>query len=149
MILPKIDNGRNHEVRAHKSERRSGLHGGGGHHGGHSHGSRKKKQRDHVPHISTRSTFDPSTPLTLELKHGSQLHKVRLPTENLDKSKKYYVTFTIDKANGLQSNDVIQENSFDESHEEQLGNNLQNTNQIQATNAHTSNHHVIPQVESR
>ena len=151
MILPKIDNGRNHEVRAHKSERRSGLHGG--HHGGHSHVSRKKKQRDHnhVPHISTRSTFDPSTPLTLELKHGSQLHKVRLPTENLDKSKKYYVTFTIDKANGLQSNDVIQDNSFDESHEEQvLGNaNLQN-NQIQAsTNAHTSNHHVIPQVESR
>ena len=58
--------------------------------------------------IASKTTFDPSTPLTLELKHGSQLHKVRLPTENLDKSKKYYVTFTIDKANGLQSDDVMQ-----------------------------------------
>ena len=58
--------------------------------------------------MASKTSFDPSTPLTLELKHGSQLHKVRLPTENLDKSKKYYVTFTIDKANGLQSDDVMQ-----------------------------------------
>lgn len=99
MILPKIDNGRNHE-KLQKRQRRS-------------HGK-----------ISTRSTYDPTQPLTLELKHGGQLHKVRLPTENLDKSKKYYVTFTIDKA---ANNGIIEESSFDENEE----------------------HHVIPHVESR
>ena len=76
----------------------------------------------------------------MELKHGSQLHKVRLPTENLDKSKKYYVTFTIDKANGF-SDDVIEEKSFEENDEDEE--NLIN----QVTNG--ASNHVIPQVESR
>lgn len=99
VILPKIDNGRNHEARAFK--RRSGA----GHHS--------------KPKIQTRSTFDPSLPLTLELKHGGQLHKVRLPTDSLDKSKKYFVTFTIDKAASGLANNTIDESSFEEQTEEE------------------------------
>ena len=115
VILPKIDNGRNH---------------------GKSHGKRSSLRKSRQ--ISSRSSFDPSTPLTLELKHGSQMHKVRLPTENLDKSKKYYVTFTIDKANSSSfSDDVIEEKSFEESESGQ-------ENMINQVTTH-----VIPQVESR
>ena len=40
------------------------------------------------------------------------MHKVNLPTQSLDKSKKYYVTFTIDRANGFK--DVIEESSFED-----------------------------------
>ena len=73
------------------------------------------------------------------------MHKVQLPTANLDKSKKYYVTFTIDKAHnggngGQQSrgggfSEVIEETSFEESSE--------------APQAMASANYVIPQVESR
>lgn len=110
VILPKIDNGRNHEARAFKRGRSlGGVPLTGGHH---------SKQK-----IQTRSTFDPSLPLTLELKHGGQLHKVRLPTDTLDKSKKYFVTFTIDKAAtaaaGLAPNNTIEESSFEEQNEDE------------------------------
>ena len=71
------------------------------------------------------------------------MHKVRLPTENLDKSKKYYVTFTIDKANGSFNDDTIEENSYEEEDEE-------NTETlINDATTRPSNTHVIPQVESR
>ena len=79
VVLPKIDNGRNHDAVLRPSLP-----------------IRKSKR----PIAVTKSSFDPNSPLTLELKHGSQLHKVKLPTETLDKSKKYYVTFTINNANG-------------------------------------------------
>ena len=46
----------------------------------------------------TVMNFQPGvTPITLELQHGGQKHSVSLPTNNLDKSKKYYVTFTVNK----------------------------------------------------
>lgn len=38
---------------------------------------------------------DPSRPVTLELSHGSDRQVISLPTEKLDKNKRYYVTFTI------------------------------------------------------
>ena len=81
VVLPKIDNGRSHEPFLRPV--------------------RKKK-----PIAVTKSSFDPNGPLTLELKHGTQLHKVKLPTESLDKSKKYYVTFTINNANGTNGSDL-------------------------------------------
>jgi hypothetical protein len=37
-------------------------------------------------------------PLTLELQHAGQRHTVSLPTDSLDKNKKYYVTFTINSS---------------------------------------------------
>jgi hypothetical protein len=38
---------------------------------------------------------DPSRPVTLELSHGSDKQVISLPTERLDRNKRYYVTFTI------------------------------------------------------
>nr|CAD7577597.1 unnamed protein product [Timema californicum] len=38
---------------------------------------------------------DPSRPVTLELSHGADKQVISLPTEQLDKNKRYYVTFTI------------------------------------------------------
>lgn len=38
---------------------------------------------------------DPSRPVTLELSHGNEKQVISLPTEKLDKNKRYYVTFTI------------------------------------------------------
>ena len=50
--------------------------------------------------MKSRQRFNPEDPLTLELQHGSQRQAVQLPTDTLDRSKKYYVTFTInDHAN--------------------------------------------------
>ena len=102
VILPKIDNGRNHERNHHKLPR--GIRK--------RHHHRGQYPAEHMAPITSRSTFDPATPLTLELKHGQQMHKVNLPTQSLDKSKKYYVTFTIDRANGFK--DVIEESSFED-----------------------------------
>ena len=45
--------------------------------------------------VKSRQRFNPEDPLTLELQHGSRRQAVRLPTDTLDGSKKYYVTFTI------------------------------------------------------
>jgi hypothetical protein len=134
VILPKIDNGRS-----------SNHHSGSGHH-------RIKKRQifgggttDH----QIKSTYDPSCPLTLELKHGGQKHRVSLPTENLDKSKKYYVTFTINnrgRGNKI-SRDSSQFEEEEEAEEEQK-------DQIHQINPNDENHqqhrNVIPQeVESR
>ncbi|PNF26026.1 hypothetical protein B7P43_G06359, partial [Cryptotermes secundus] len=41
------------------------------------------------------SYVDPSRPVTLELSHGSDKQVISLPTERLDRNKRYYVTFTI------------------------------------------------------
>ena len=41
------------------------------------------------------SYVDPSRPVTLELSHGSEKQVISLPTERLDRNKRYYVTFTI------------------------------------------------------
>ncbi|CAH0384964.1 unnamed protein product [Bemisia tabaci] len=38
---------------------------------------------------------DPTRPVTLELSHGPERQVISLPTEKLDKNKRYYVTFTI------------------------------------------------------
>jgi hypothetical protein len=38
---------------------------------------------------------DPSRPVTLELSHGADKQVISLPTERLDRNKRYYVTFTI------------------------------------------------------
>ena len=45
--------------------------------------------------VKSRQRFNPEDPLTLELQHGSRRQAVQLPTDTLDRSKKYYVTFTI------------------------------------------------------
>ncbi|XP_066967723.1 uncharacterized protein [Macrobrachium rosenbergii] len=39
--------------------------------------------------------YDPKKPLTVELQHGQARQQITLPTEILDKSKKYHLTFTI------------------------------------------------------
>ncbi|XP_066996041.2 uncharacterized protein [Anabrus simplex] len=46
---------------------------------------------------ATRSLryVDPAKPVTLELSHGNDKQVISLPTEKLDKNKRYYVTFTI------------------------------------------------------
>ncbi|KAL1460798.1 hypothetical protein WDU94_012744 [Cyamophila willieti] len=46
---------------------------------------------------------DPNRPVTLELSHGGEKQIISLPTQNLNKNKKYFVTFTIkgnDEAEG-------------------------------------------------
>jgi len=50
------------------------------------------------PLHSSQAPLDPKMPLTLELQHAGQRHTVSLPTESLDKNKKYYVTFTINSS---------------------------------------------------
>ena len=47
---------------------------------------------------TSQAPLDPKMPLTLELQHAGQRHTVSLPTETLDKNKKYYVTFTINSS---------------------------------------------------
>ncbi|KAG0724444.1 hypothetical protein GWK47_040542 [Chionoecetes opilio] len=39
--------------------------------------------------------YDPKNPLTVELQHGQARQQIVLPTDLLDKSKKYHLTFTI------------------------------------------------------
>nr|XP_027223782.1 uncharacterized protein LOC113815961 isoform X1 [Penaeus vannamei] len=39
--------------------------------------------------------YDPKRPLTVELQHGNTRQQITLPTEILDKNKKYHLTFTI------------------------------------------------------
>lgn len=39
--------------------------------------------------------MDPARPVTLELSHGSDKQVISLPTDRLDRNKRYYVTFTI------------------------------------------------------
>ncbi len=95
LILPRIDTGRNDHVSLRRS-RSSGpvavpAHGRGA----------------SAAPVSTTSGFDPkSGPLTLELQHGSSRQTVQLPTETLDRNKKYYVTFTINQV-GNETADVI------------------------------------------
>lgn len=52
-----------------------------------------------LPHIegaSARPSLSSRTaPVTLELSHGPEKQIISLPTEHLDKNKRYYVTFTI------------------------------------------------------
>ncbi|XP_065211635.1 ankycorbin-like isoform X2 [Planococcus citri] len=45
---------------------------------------------------------DPSKPVTLELIHGAEKQIISLPTEKLDKNKRYYVTFTIKGSNNTE-----------------------------------------------
>ena len=47
---------------------------------------------------TSQAPLDPQMPLTLELQHAGQRHTVSLPTDSLDKNKKYYVTFTINSS---------------------------------------------------
>ena len=48
-------------------------------------------------HFSRQELDLTEMPLRLELQHGSHKQLVSLPTDTLDKSKKYFVTFTINK----------------------------------------------------
>lgn len=43
---------------------------------------------------------DPRRPVTLELSHGGERQVIALPTERLDRTKRYYVTFTIKPGDG-------------------------------------------------
>lgn len=45
---------------------------------------------------------DPSKPVTLELIHGTEKQIISLPTDKLDKNKRYYVTFTIKGSNNTE-----------------------------------------------
>ena len=85
-ILPKIDNGRNHLPRAARTRSGPGRLG------------RPTVRHQETVHISQQDFQPGVTPLTLELQHGSHKQSVSLPTQDLDKSKKYYVTFTINKS---------------------------------------------------
>lgn len=48
----------------------------------------------------TLSYVDPRRPVTLELSHGGERQVIALPTERLDRTKRYYVTFTIKPGDG-------------------------------------------------
>ena len=107
-ILPKIDNGRNHLPTRTKS--------GPGRLGRPStNGYQSDIRHQETLHISQEDFRPGVTPLTLELQHGNQKQSVSLPTDNLDKAKKYYVTFTINKSNGnlgdhlLPQKDILQD----------------------------------------
>merc|ERR1712001_578648 len=95
---------------------------------------RKKGSRNKITNgVKTKAFYDPTTPLTLQLKHGGQMHQVHLPTEELDKSKKYYVTFTINRRG---------KGSIDDSSES-----IEGEPELQYTQSIPQNlHHVIPQV---
>lgn len=56
--------------------------------------------------------MDPSKPVTLELIHGSEKQIISLPTEKLDKNKRYYVTFTIKDARNQEEHSSDKENHF-------------------------------------
>ncbi|KAK3883886.1 hypothetical protein Pcinc_011812 [Petrolisthes cinctipes] len=45
--------------------------------------------------------YDPKNPLTVELQHGKARQQIVLPTDLLDKSKKYHLTFTIKPSSPL------------------------------------------------
>ena len=87
--MPKIDNGRL-PARTRSGPGRLGRPPSNGYHPNHRH--------EETIHVSEKDFRPGVTPLTLELQHGNQKHAVCLPTDNLDKSKKYYVTFTINKS---------------------------------------------------
>ena len=93
-ILPKIDNGRL-PARTSSGPGRLGRPPSNGFH--------PNNRHEETIHVSERDFRPGVTPLTLELQHGNQKHAVCLPTENLDKSKKYYVTFTINKSTNEQN----------------------------------------------
>ena len=82
LILPKIDNGRPHYARPAPASVLPATH----------------KKRISLNHAD---------PLTLELAHGSHKQSVQLPTESLDRSKKYFVTFTLNRDGEHQVEDVI------------------------------------------
>ncbi|XP_014247327.1 ankycorbin [Cimex lectularius] len=63
---------------------------------------------NHGEVAKTLRYVDPSRPLTLELSHGPDKQIITLPTEKLDKSKRYFVTFTI--KSGEQKKNVIKHN---------------------------------------
>jgi len=48
----------------------------------------------------TLQFVDPRRPVTLELSHGGERQVIALPTERLDRTKRYYVTFTIKPGDG-------------------------------------------------
>ena len=93
VILPKIDNGRAHGKKFKGNK-----------------GKRRPATSEAAVSASSQAPYDPNTALTLELKHGEQKHKVDLPTEKLDKSKKYYVTFTINRG---KNGEVIENGSLE------------------------------------
>ena len=92
-ILPKIDNGRL-PARTSSGPGRLGRPPSNGYYPNQGH--------EETIHVSEKDFRPGITPLTLELQHGNQKHAVCLPTDNLDKSKKYYVTFTINKSTNEQ-----------------------------------------------
>ncbi|KAJ9574723.1 hypothetical protein L9F63_008093, partial [Diploptera punctata] len=55
--------------------------------------STRAQSSSKVPH--PLRYVDPARPVTLELSHGSDKQVISLPTERLDRNKRYYVTFTI------------------------------------------------------
>ena len=99
-ILPKIDNGRSHlPARTRSGPGKLGRPS--------TNGYNSDIRHQETLHISQQD-FQPGVqPLKLELQHGNQKQSVSLPTNNLDKSKKYYVTFTINKSNGSLGNHLL------------------------------------------
>ena len=105
-VLPKIDNGRNRvPPRTRSGPGRLGRPQSNG-----STSDVRPQERHQLVQFpasdgreKTVIDFQPGVkPITLELQHGNQKQSVSLPTNNLDKSKKYYVTFTINKPSGEQ-----------------------------------------------
>ena len=54
----------------------------------------------HLPEPVDLRSYDPSKPLRLELNHGGQKQALELPTQLLDKNKKYHVSFSIRPTDG-------------------------------------------------
>ena len=72
VVLPKIDNGRNHLAPLSKmSKRQSSITDN------RKSSSRKAKtgHRKSNNQVKTKAFYDPTTPLTLQLKHGGQMHQ--------------------------------------------------------------------------
>lgn len=64
--------------------------------------NRNVHRKNHEEIAKSLKNVDPSKPVTLELIHGSEKQIISLPTEKLDKNKRYYVTFTIKGAKNNQ-----------------------------------------------
>ena len=54
----------------------------------------------HLPEPVDLRDYDPSKPLRLELNHGGQKQALELPTQLLDKNRKYHVSFSIRPTDG-------------------------------------------------
>jgi hypothetical protein len=137
-MLPKIDNGRHPlPARTRSGPGRLGRPP--------TNGYNPDIRHQETIHVSEQDFQPGITPLTLELQHGNQKHAVCLPTDNLDKSKKYYVTFTINKSAPIEQKQM--ENTPTTVEPQQMRNSSTRNDKMDAKETKVSRDNVPPETD--